>query len=263
MMVVMLVFAWLTSALALRAVPQQQRFVSSQHQLTSAAPPKGDNVKINKITALRTDSEALAAQWAAEGIVYLENFFSASCFKELVELSRSYSSAMRPESETSVARGRLGAYVGPHDPFAKILTSGAVRESLREIAEADLQASDFPVELRRYLVDSEMGWHSDEMLYSEPQVECVLTLMNTSDSETQWETKQGHIVSTFMKPNSLLLVRAEGPRHRVTPLTRGDRVIAKFVYTNSLYKLSAWYANLDAYDQSPSEDLNEKNDSSR
>ena len=107
---------------------------------------------------------------------------------------------------------------------------------------------DFPVELRRYPRGASMGWHKDESLYEEPQLECVLTLENTSDSETRWERADGTVASMWMPPNSLLVVKAEGASHGVTPVRAGDRLIAKYVLAAApVAKLQAWYDNLASY----------------
>ena len=125
-------------------------------------------------------------------------------------------------------------------------------ERLRRICgDERLEPADFPVELRRYPVGSSMGWHKDEVLYDEPQLEVVLTLENTSDSQTRWERADGSVRGTWLPPNSLLLVKAEGATHGVTTVRRGDRLIAKFVLTASPVKLQAWYDNILSYQAQP------------
>ena len=114
-----------------------------------------------------------------------------------------------------------------------------------------MEPADFPVELRRYPVGSSMGWHKDEVLYEEPQLEVVLTLENTSDSQTRWERADGSVRGAWLPPNSLLLVKAEGATHGVTTVRRGDRLIAKFVLTASPIKLQAWYDNILSYQAQP------------
>ena len=43
----------------------------------------------------------------------------------------------------------------------------------------------------------------------------VLTLENTSDSQTRWERADGSVRGAWLPPNSLLLVKAEGATHGV------------------------------------------------
>jgi hypothetical protein len=75
-----------------------------------------------------------------------------------------------------------------------------------------------------------MDWHTDTiMLNNQLQYECVITISNTSDSETLLDKKiyTSHIET---EPNSLLIVRANGVRHKVTELTKGERTIIKLVF---------------------------------
>jgi len=228
---------------ALQLAPQQAALRESRVPLRATTQHRAE-----AIVSGHLDEAALAARWAAHGIAYVESFLAPESFAELESLALNYLPELSPETDNGVARGRLGTFVDGGEAFAQLLTSTAVRDCLKRITRSStLAPSDFPVELRRYPRHSRMDWHTDEMLYSEPQVECVFTVLNTSDSETQWVEDNGLVVSQSTRPNSLLLVRAEGPRHRVTPVTKGDRVIAKFVYTDSPFKLDAWYANLDAY----------------
>ena len=81
--------------------------------------------------------------------------------------------------------GRQGCFLEPGDAVVRELVSDETVARLRRVAGDDFLApADFPVELRRYPVGSSMGWHKDEALYEKPQLEVVLTLSNTSDSET-------------------------------------------------------------------------------
>uniref|UniRef100_A0A7S3NQU1 Fe2OG dioxygenase domain-containing protein n=1 Tax=Aureoumbra lagunensis TaxID=44058 RepID=A0A7S3NQU1_9STRA len=203
---------------------------------------------------IQRQSEALKEEatkyFAQEGIVYIENFFRPRVFNELQRQALMSISEMRPETPDHVAVGRLGTFVSPSTPLAEAVNSKPVQNFLQDITSSDqLQPSDFPVELRRYPIGSSMDWHCDESLYENPQVECVLTIFNSCDSRTEWKknTDPDVIVSRWTQPNSLLLVKAGGPSHRVTRSSCGERVIAKFVYTSCPYKLNAWYSNLNAY----------------
>ena len=131
-------------------------------------------------------------------------------------------------------------------PEAEAHVSALVGE---KVAAED--ARIFPVDLRVYRGGASMGWHKDEVLYEEPQLEVVLTLENTSDSQTRWERADGSVRGAWLPPNSLLLVKAEGATHGVTTVRRGDRLIAKFVLTASPIKLQAWYDNILSYQAQP------------
>ena len=197
-----------------------------------------------------SDVEARLA-FARDGLCVVEDFFDDATFAACQRSARRQRE-LKPETLESVAVGRLGCFLEPRDPVCVALSRPESVERLRRICGDDrLEPADFPVELRRYPVGSSMGWHKDEVLYEEPQLEVVLTLENTSDSQTRWERADGSVRGAWLPPNSLLLVKAEGATHGVTTVQRGDRLIAKFVLTASPIKLQAWYDNILSYQAQP------------
>ncbi|KAK7241592.1 protein polyubiquitination [Aureococcus anophagefferens] len=191
---------------------------------------------------------AAARKYARDGVCVVESFFEPVVFAALAREADAKRPALRPETMESVAVGRTGCFLAPADAIVAALSGPEAVGRLRAILGDDrLVPADFPVELRAYPVGAAMGWHKDEALYDEPQLECVLTLCNSSDSETHWENADGSLESKWLPPNSLLVVRAEGASHGVSAVTVGDRVIAKYVLTASPVKLQAWYDNLDSY----------------
>ena len=197
-----------------------------------------------------SDVEARLA-FARDGLCVVEDFFDDETFAACQRSARRQRE-LKPETLESVAVGRLGCFLEPRDPVCVALSRPESVERLRRICGDDrLEPADFPVELRRYPVGSSMGWHKDEVLYEEPQLEVVLTLENTSDSQTRWERADGSVRGAWLPPNSLLLVKAEGATHGVTTVRRGDRLIAKFVLTASPVKLQAWYDNILSYQAQP------------
>ena len=72
-----------------------------------------------------------------------------------------------------------------------------------------------------------MKKHKDTLIYNIPQYECVLTLSNTTDSVTI----MGGNKSIKARPNSLIIVRAQGIEHEVTKVTTGERTFLKFIFT--------------------------------
>ena len=197
-----------------------------------------------------SDVEARLA-FARDGLCVVEAFFDDATFAACQRSARRQRE-LKPETLESVAVGRLGCFLEPRDPVCVALSRPESVERLRRICGDDrLEPADFPVELRRYPVGSSMGWHKDEVLYEEPQLEVVLTLENTSDSQTRWERADGSVRGAWLPPNSLLLVKAEGATHGVTTVRRGDRLIAKFVLTASPIKLQAWYDNILSYQAQP------------
>lgn len=90
-------------------------------------------------------------------------------------------------------------------------------------------ANNFPIEYRKYTIGSFMKKHRDTMVYQIPQYECILTLYNSSDSHTiinDW-------IKISTKKNSLLIVKANGVLHEVSPVQYGERKILKFIFTST------------------------------
>ena len=188
---------------------------------------------------------------ARDGLCVVEDFFDDATFAACQRSARRQRE-LKPETLESVAVGRLGCFLEPRDPVCVALSRPESVERLRRICGDDrLEPADFPVELRRYPVGSSMGWHKDEVLYEEPQLEVVLTLENTSDSQTRWERADGSVRGAWLPPNSLLLVKAEGATHGVTTVRRGDRLIAKFVLTASPTPRGVVYDNILSYQAQP------------
>ena len=124
-----------------------------------------------------------------------------------------------------------------------------VADRLGALTGSTLLPADVPLEFRVYPSGSCMDWHQDVALYVEPQYELVFTLENSSDSQTQWQDERGSRRGGWTEPNSVLMVRAEHVVHRVTPVTRGERSIVKFVHTTTLEKTDEFYDNLTTYER--------------
>ena len=148
-----------------------------------------------------------------------------------------------------IATGRMGCCVDARSLAHRSMMSAEISEALSEITGRTLVPSEYPVELRMYTTHAEMGWHQDDTLYVEPQVEVVLTLENTSDSETEWIDARGERHAQWTAPNSALIVSAgdEGPLHRVTPLRRGERTILKLCYTSTDEKCDDFDSHINSF----------------
>lgn len=91
-----------------------------------------------------------------------------------------------------------------------------------------------PVEYRMYPTGSSgMDWHSDQKMIEEKYYEAILTLSNNSDSVFQYRNLLGFQKTVSCPPGRLVLVRPNGPQHRVTPVTKGFREILKFIVVPS------------------------------
>ena len=107
-------------------------------------------------------------------------------------------------------------------------------DKINKIVGKKLFKSNFPIEYRIYPTKSPgMRCHTDTLLYDLPQYEVVLTINNTSDSYTTWYSYNNKEYKIYTKPNSLLLVKAKGNRHCVSPINKGNRSIIKYIYTQT------------------------------
>ncbi|CAM9408449.1 unnamed protein product [Choristocarpus tenellus] len=133
----------------------------------------------------------------------------------------------------SIAQGRLIASVPEGSITSRVFKGEKLLAEVGSIGgEEEMFPSALPVELRVYPRGSSMGWHSDDVLYARPQYELIYTLENTSDSLTEWKDLTGKCHSVSTEPNSLLVVRAGGPRpHRVTRVNQGRRSVIKAAVT--------------------------------
>ena len=153
-------------------------------------------------------------------------------FALIREDTRALRGNMKPE-KGSMAVGRLGRVLDSRSEAHRLLTSDDVATRLNRLVGSPMRplvASEYPIELRVYRSGSGMEWHVDDALYDEPQCEIVLVLDNDSDSVTEFIDASGQLQSEWTPPNSALLVRASGARHRVQPLRRGERSILKMVW---------------------------------
>ncbi len=102
---------------------------------------------------------------------------------------------------------------------------------ISELVGKNVYKSYIPTEYRLYNKSQGMNWHSDVLLYEIPQYECVYTLSNDSDSTTDYIDHWGFHHKVWTKPNSLMIVRADGYLHGVNPVNKGKREIVKLIYT--------------------------------
>ena len=72
--------------------------------------------------------------------------------------------------------------------------------------------------------------HSDLVMFDRPQTEMVYTTHNDSDSQFHWTMdSEGKQHSFSPQPNDVVLVKADGPVHGVTPLTPRNKKCVKFL----------------------------------
>jgi hypothetical protein len=180
---------------------------------------------------------------------------------------------LRPEASTSMAHNRLGIALSSvqSSPTVKLLqdpnssiskyvnriaaVKAASQQQQQQQQQQYILSPDIPVEIRSYeRQHAHMNWHKDDVLYTPiPQIEIILTILNTSNCRTMWElpvlqpppkphtnandnttvTKEVRQYSMETEPNSILCLRAGVVSHCVTPLKYGKRIIVKCAYTLS------------------------------
>jgi hypothetical protein len=154
------------------------------------------------------------------------------------------------DETSSVAVGRQGmtldpvtadrrttkAEASPSSQLVQILDLHVKKMLLKQTGRKYGLCDDVPAELRVYQRrGAGMAWHQDDVLYDPPQVEVVFTIENTSNCATRWKKGPDDDIdddeaSVETDPNSALVLAAGGPRHCVTSLQRGRRVIVKLAY---------------------------------
>lgn len=136
------------------------------------------------------------------------------------------------ETTSSVARKRIGAVLPSDSETVQILQSGSLSQLIQNVCGSDYELSrNVPVEVRVYeMAGSGMEWHVDDILYDPPQLECVLTVENTSDCTTQWWKNKHEMEQVSTNPNSVILLEAGRAKHSVSSLKHGRRVIVKCAY---------------------------------
>lgn len=178
---------------------------------------------------------------------YVTDLLPAQTHAELVAMEAEWRKTSQPE-QNSLARGRLGRHLSPQSPAHEALMSEWAVLFLSNLVGEPLYPGDFPLEYRLCASGSDMEWHRDTIMYEQPQYELVYTLSNDSDARTEWRLPDGRVHSQHMAPNSLLVLRAGGPLHRVTPASRGTRGILKAVMRTSVLRTEAWFDSMGTYD---------------
>lgn len=161
---------------------------------------------------------------------YIENVYDPKTFNFL----KQYGSHIKDSQmiHDPKATGRAMYVIPDNDPIIRIICNKALVNQVREITNNPRlkPCLSIPLEYRKYVIGSYMDWHKDtQMLPEQLQYECVITLTNSSDSHTLLKYDSG-IKKLVTKPNSLLIVRANGIPHKVTPLGKGIRTIIKLVF---------------------------------
>jgi len=161
-------------------------------------------------------------------IYYIEDFFTPNEFELISNHLKNI-----PRKSLKNEKFRLVSTLD-NKMISNILYSQQNINKINKIVGKELFKSDFPIEYRIYPTKSPgMRCHTDTLLYDLPQYEVVLTISNSSDSFTNWYSYNNDEHKIYTKPNSLLLVKAKGNIHCVSPINKGKRSIIKYIYTQS------------------------------
>lgn len=182
--------------------------------------------------AVVTDADAGAD---ADAVWYVERALTDEDVRTVVEfLDEEKTRKSLKREKGSLATKRRSAALPPASAASAVFSSARLLRTLRGITGEDaLVLGDYPIELRACDVGSEMDWHRDVVMYEPAQWECVFTVRNDSDSETEWIVDEGTGETRAVRTSagSVIVVRAGGAMHRVLPSTRGERVVVKALYT--------------------------------
>jgi hypothetical protein len=163
--------------------------------------------------------------------VYLENLYDKKTFSIISD----YCAKIKDSDmvlDPKKVHGRGMYEFKPNDPILKTICNKTLIQAVRRVAgNYKLRPCfEIPIEYRKYFMGSHMNWHRDtQMLPDQLQYECVITIENTADSKTLIEQNTG-VKELQTAPNSILIVRANGVKHKVTKLTKGTRTIIKLVF---------------------------------
>jgi len=161
-------------------------------------------------------------------LIYIEDFLSKDDYHKILSLDTD-------KSKFKNEKYRLIKPLSPDNISYQIFYSDQIINALKQKLDNNkIMKSDFPIEHRIYPEDSKgMDWHVDTLMYDVPQYEVIYTIRNMSKSLTGWKDDDDKYHKIWTKPNSLLVVKAEGYGHHVTPPISGEREILKLIYTQS------------------------------
>ena len=175
-------------------------------------------------------SDVFKGKKETDELIYIEDFLSEDEYKKILSLNTDKNTfhnegyrLIKPLSKDNIT----------YDLF---YSNKHMKEIKEKLNNESIKESKFPIEHRIYPSDSKgMKWHIDTLMYDIPQYEAIYTIRNLSKSFTGWKDYDNNYHKIWTKPNSLLIVKAKGFNHHVTPPISGEREILKLIYTQSDY----------------------------
>lgn len=159
-------------------------------------------------------------------VVYLKDFLRNEDYEEILSLDK--------DKTNFVFENFRYARPLKDDFVYNIFYDKKYMDQIKYTLNTEIYRPEFPIEHRIYSKESPgMQWHKDLLMYDKPQFEAIFTIHNNTESFTQWKDSNGKIHKVWTEPNSLLIVKAKGYEHNVTPIINGEREILKLIYTQS------------------------------
>lgn len=161
-----------------------------------------------------------------DNIIYISDFLDKKDYQKLLSLNK--------DKDTFIYE--KFRYIKPleEEDIYHIFYNDKYLKKVQRKLNNKIYQSDFPIEHRIYPKESKgMAPHIDTLLYQKPQYEAVYTIRNKSNSLTKWKDNKGKLHSKWTEPNSLMIVKAQGYEHFVTPPEIGEREILKLIYTQT------------------------------
>jgi hypothetical protein len=164
-----------------------------------------------------------------DNVVYIKNFLNKNDFNRIKTLN----------TDKNNFKHEKFRYIRPlnrtnDDYVYNIFYDNKYLKKIQRHLNPQIFESEFPIEHRIYDIGSEgMNWHKDTLLYKKPQYEAIFTIDNMSKSETHYKDENDKLYKLWTEPNSLLIVKAQGYSHGVTPTLVGEREILKLIYTQT------------------------------
>ncbi len=177
-----------------------------------------------------------------DNIIYIENFLDENDYINILSLDKNKDNFIYENFR----------YIKPlKNGFTyDIFYNKKYMDKIQRYINTKIYPSDFPIEHRFYHKESGgMDWHKDTLLYTKPQYEAIFTITNNSESKTQWEDDFGNRHELWTKPNSLLIVKAQGYKHHVTPPISGEREILKLIYTQTNDVNSNYHKEIERFNK--------------
>lgn len=159
--------------------------------------------------------------------IYYENFMSTNDFELLKKELNNFNEQLNKSHEKYFYVERYNLKLD-----SNIITNiiKKYENKIKKLTNNNLiyLANNNPIEYRKYTKGSFMNKHKDIQLYEIPQYECLFTISNSTDSVTNFE---GDKIQS--KPNSLIILKANGVEHSVSKTNYGERFFLKFIFTQT------------------------------